>query len=362
MTLLGQTVNSYHDGTHDFADLLRAVGAVDGIRRVRFTSPYPTDFTDRVIEAMADGPGGLRARPPAGAERLERRAPADAAALHPRAVPRRGGAAPGGDSRASPSRPTSSSASPGETEAQFEETLSLVEEAGFDDAYTFQYSVRDGTPAVRLQDHVADEVARRAAGAAHRAGPRPGPAQEHGPGREHGTRCWSSGRPGAATCCSAAPAPISWCWSTCPPTAIGEYHQVRLTGTTGSTFTGPVVRPQLAGARMTVQAIHNLGRRSRRRGLRPSWSSHFPDFCGCDICRHDVLVYALNRLPPRYVDGLEGSVVTDVNLDKDQNRAAIDVAIMEGIRKVNLAPRCDGAAEVAAPPRPSPGLPDAGTR
>ncbi len=56
VTLLGQTVNSYSDGTHDFADLLRAVGAVDGIRRLRFTSPYPTDFTERVIEAMATVP------------------------------------------------------------------------------------------------------------------------------------------------------------------------------------------------------------------------------------------------------------------------------------------------------------------
>lgn len=69
-------------------------------------------------------------------------------------------------------------------------------------------------------------------------------------------------------------------------------------------------------------------------------SGHFPDFCGCETCRLDVLVYALNRLPPRYVVGLEGTVVTDVNLDKDQNRAAIEVAVMEGIRKVNLAPRC----------------------
>src|SRR3989454_11850565 len=56
VTLLGQTVNSYHDGEHDFADLLRAVGAVDGIRRVRFTSPYPTDFTPRVLAAMAETP------------------------------------------------------------------------------------------------------------------------------------------------------------------------------------------------------------------------------------------------------------------------------------------------------------------
>src|SRR5919107_24382 len=45
VTLLGQTVNSYHDGEHDFADLLRAAGRVEGLRRLRFTSPYPTDFT-----------------------------------------------------------------------------------------------------------------------------------------------------------------------------------------------------------------------------------------------------------------------------------------------------------------------------
>ena len=48
---------------------------------------------------------------------------------------------------------------PGETEDQFEETLSLVTDADFDDAYTFKYSVREGTPAVRLKDHDADEVA-----------------------------------------------------------------------------------------------------------------------------------------------------------------------------------------------------------
>ncbi len=67
---------------------------------------------------------------------------------------------------------------------------------------------------------------------------------------------------------------------------------------------------------------------------------HYPDFCGCETCRLDVMVYSLNRLPPKYVIGLEGSVVTDVNLDKDQSRAAIEVTVMEGIRKVNLAPRC----------------------
>src|SRR5690606_6460161 len=56
VTLLGQTVNSWQEGGHDFADLLRAVGAVDGLRRLRFTSPYPTDFTPRVVEAMATTP------------------------------------------------------------------------------------------------------------------------------------------------------------------------------------------------------------------------------------------------------------------------------------------------------------------
>src|SRR3954464_1682296 len=56
VVLLGQTVNSYNDGTHDFADLLRAVGTVPGIRRVRYTSPHPNDFSDRVIAAMAEVP------------------------------------------------------------------------------------------------------------------------------------------------------------------------------------------------------------------------------------------------------------------------------------------------------------------
>ena len=54
VTLLGQTVNSYREGDTDFADLLREVSAVDGVERVRFTSPYPVDFTDRVIAALAE--------------------------------------------------------------------------------------------------------------------------------------------------------------------------------------------------------------------------------------------------------------------------------------------------------------------
>jgi tRNA-2-methylthio-N6-dimethylallyladenosine synthase len=53
IVFLGQTVNSYHDGTHDFADLLRAADAIDGVVRVRYTSPHPSDMSERVIDAMA---------------------------------------------------------------------------------------------------------------------------------------------------------------------------------------------------------------------------------------------------------------------------------------------------------------------
>jgi competence protein ComFB len=67
---------------------------------------------------------------------------------------------------------------------------------------------------------------------------------------------------------------------------------------------------------------------------------HFPDFCGCEMCREDALVYALNRIPARYVSTTTGSVVTEVNLEKEQSRAAIEVAMMDGLRKIARAPRC----------------------
>jgi Late competence development protein ComFB len=72
--------------------------------------------------------------------------------------------------------------------------------------------------------------------------------------------------------------------------------------------------------------------------LRP----HFPEFCGCEICREDALVFTLNRIPARYVASVTGSAITEVNLEKEQNRAAIEVAMMEALRKITLAPRCGG--------------------
>ena len=80
-----------------------------------------------------------------------------------------------------------------------------------------------------------------------------------------------------------------------------------------------------------------------------SLRAHFPKFCGCDICRDDALVYTLNRIPPRYVSSLTGSVVTELNLDKEQNRAAIDVAMMDALRRISLAPRCDGKGKPREP-------------
>lgn len=63
-------------------------------------------------------------------------------------------------------------------------------------------------------------------------------------------------------------------------------------------------------------------------------------FCGCPLCRSDVLVYALNRLPARYVASKEGAVLSEVALEKDQVRTAMDVVMLEAFRKIGLSPRC----------------------
>ena len=79
-----------------------------------------------------------------------------------------------------------------------------------------------------------------------------------------------------------------------------------------------------------------------------SMRPHFPDFCGCQVCREDALVYTLNRLPARYVSTPTGSVVTEVHLEKDQSRAAMEVAMMDALRKISLAPRCGNRGKAPA--------------
>jgi competence protein ComFB len=65
-----------------------------------------------------------------------------------------------------------------------------------------------------------------------------------------------------------------------------------------------------------------------------------PRFCGCETCRGDVIVYALNRLTPHYVSTRQGKILTELSLTSDQEKAKFDVALLEGFRTVGLAPRC----------------------
>jgi tRNA-2-methylthio-N6-dimethylallyladenosine synthase len=244
VTLLGQTVNSYHDGRHDFADLIRAVGAVEGIRRVRFTSPYPTEFTPRVITAMADTPTvceHVHLPAQSGSNAVLRRML--------RRYTRQRYLEVVGELRGTIPGITFSTdlivGFPGETESQFEETLSLVREADFDDAYTFKYSLRDGTPATRLNDRVSDEIASARlerlidavrANARRKNATRVGEVHEvlvERPARRGG---FMLGRTRGNQLVLLE----------LPADSVGEYHSVRLTGTTGSTFTGAVVVPSLA--------------------------------------------------------------------------------------------------------------------
>jgi tRNA-2-methylthio-N6-dimethylallyladenosine synthase len=244
VTLLGQTVNSYHDGTHDFADLLRAVGGVDGIRRLRFTSPYPTDFTARVVAAMATIP--------AVCEHVHLPVQSGSNAILKRMLrryTRERYLAVVNDLRAAIPGITLSTdiivGFPGETDQQFEETLTLVAEADLDDAYTFKYSVREGTPAVRLRDHVADEVASKRLARlidVVRANARRKNAARVGETHEALVECPAK----RGNFMLGRTRTNHLVLLELPSDAVGRYQIVRLTGTTGATFTGAVVTPSLA--------------------------------------------------------------------------------------------------------------------
>ena len=241
VTLLGQTVNSYHDGEHDFADLLRAAGGVPGIRRLRFTSPYPTDFSERVLAAMAETAAvceHVHLPVQSGSNRVLRRmlrrytreGYLEVAAALRRAVP---GIALTTDIIVG---------FPGETEQDFEETVSLVREVRFDDAYTFKYSLRDGTPAVKLKDRVPDAVAgerlERVIAVVRQVARAKNVALV---GTTHEVLVEGKAKRGGllqartrSNKVALVDGPDEW---------IGTYRRVRLTGTTGSTFTAwPVVQ------------------------------------------------------------------------------------------------------------------------
>jgi tRNA-2-methylthio-N6-dimethylallyladenosine synthase len=246
VTLLGQTVNSYHDGEHDFADLLEAVGTVPGIRRIRFTSPYPTDFSPRVLDAIAATPSvceHVHLPVQSGSSRVLKR-------MRRRYDRARFLEVVDALRRAVPGIALSTDiivGFPGETEDEFQETLSLVAAVEFDDAYTFKYSAREGTPAVRLKDHVADEVqAERLERliALVRSGARRKNVGLVGSTHEVLVEGWAK-RGGLLQSrtrtnkVALVDGPDEW---------IGTYRRVRFTGTTGSTFTAWPVEPVVAEA------------------------------------------------------------------------------------------------------------------
>ncbi len=160
ITLLGQNVNAYGSEFGDreaFSKLLRACGEIDGLERVRFTSPHPRDFTDDVIAAMAETPNVMPQ-------------------LH---MPLQSGSDPvlqrmrrsyrqerylGIIDRVRAAMPDAAITTdiivgfPGETEEDFEQTMHVVREARFASAFTFQYSKRPGTPAATMDDQIPKEV------------------------------------------------------------------------------------------------------------------------------------------------------------------------------------------------------------
>jgi tRNA-2-methylthio-N6-dimethylallyladenosine synthase len=160
ITLLGQNVNSYgRDVGSDFAELLRACDAVDGIERIRFTSPHPKDFRAPVIAAMAECPSVCEhAHLPlqSGSTRvLKAMRRTYSRERYLRLV---------GELRAAiPDLALTTDlivGFPGETDAQFEETLSAVEEVAYDGAFTFVYSPRQGTEAASLPEQVPEALKR----------------------------------------------------------------------------------------------------------------------------------------------------------------------------------------------------------
>ncbi len=160
VTLLGQNVNSYGVEFGDrqaFGKLLRAAGRIDGLERIRFTSPHPAAFTDDVVDAMAETPAvmpQLHMPLQSGSDRI----------LKAMRRSYRSEKFLGILDRVRDRIPHAAISTdiivgfPGETEEDFQETLRVVERARFASAYTFQYSIREGTPAATMADQVPKSV------------------------------------------------------------------------------------------------------------------------------------------------------------------------------------------------------------
>ena len=160
ITLLGQTVNSYVWEDWTFPRLLREVARVEGVRRVRFTSPHPNDFTRELVEVMAEEPAvckQLHLPVQSGHNRTLKR-------MLRRYTVEEYREKIAWVREAIPNIALSTDiivGFPGETDEEYEATLALMREIRYDDAYMYRYSLRDGTPATRLprEQFVPDEVA-----------------------------------------------------------------------------------------------------------------------------------------------------------------------------------------------------------
>ncbi|MDG9784267.1 tRNA (N6-isopentenyl adenosine(37)-C2)-methylthiotransferase MiaB [Metapseudomonas otitidis] len=162
VTLLGQNVNGYRGQTHDgriadFAELIRVVAAVDGIDRIRYTTSHPLEFSDALIQAHAEVPELVKfvhLPVQAGSDRILAAMKRNHTALEYKSRIRKLKAAV-------PDICISSDfivGFPGETDKDFEATMKLVEDVGFDFSFSFVYSSRPGTPAADLPDDTPEEV------------------------------------------------------------------------------------------------------------------------------------------------------------------------------------------------------------
>jgi tRNA-2-methylthio-N6-dimethylallyladenosine synthase len=157
--LLGQNVNSYRDPSpagFDFARLLRAVGQVDGIRRVRFTTSHPRDFVKDIVDAIDENPilcNHVHLPVQSGSSsvlaRMQRQYTREDYLRRIEWMK---------NARRNIAITTDIIVGfPGETEAEFAETLSLLEEVQYDSLFNFKYSRRPNTPALALEDHIPEE-------------------------------------------------------------------------------------------------------------------------------------------------------------------------------------------------------------
>jgi tRNA-2-methylthio-N6-dimethylallyladenosine synthase len=159
-TLLGQNVNAWRGSIGgaraDFAELLRYVCEIEGVERVRYTTSHPREFTQRLIDAHADLPKlapHVHLPVQSGSDRVLAAMKRGYTSLEYRSIVR----------RLKQARPDVSLTSdfiigfPGETEADFEATLKLARDIGFDGSFSFLYSPRPGTPAADLPDQTSSE-------------------------------------------------------------------------------------------------------------------------------------------------------------------------------------------------------------